>query len=72
MTRATKTVRRKLQPGVNGAVVGARDDQGRYGLRFKAPDGTYGPLHLQPGGNGFLRAWLPAVADWRAWLDRQA
>ena len=59
-----------LEPGVNGAIVGSRDAGGNPGLRFQAPDGTFGPHHaMTPGTPGFLAAFLAARFDWRKWVD---
>jgi hypothetical protein len=59
-----------LEVGVNGAIVPTRDAAGRPGLRFQAPDGTFGPFHLRIGrGKGFLAAYMAARNDWRAWVN---
>ena len=60
-----------MRVGVNGAVVPARDDHGRPGWVFQAPDGTRGPFHPTVGGDN-ARAMLAARVDWRAWLNSHA
>jgi hypothetical protein len=57
-----------MRPGVNGAIVPARDPQGRLGWVFQAPDGTKGPFHPVTGADR-IRAFLAARVDWRAWLN---
>lgn len=61
----------KLEVGVNGAVVPARDEYGRPGLRFQAPDRSFGPFHLMVGTSttAFLRAFALARNDWQTWVD---